>query len=707
MAEAEGYEGVTVAGIALVRRDGGTSVFLTQRAMDETDAPDVQESWEVPGGHLNPGEEPFEAAKREFEEELGYPLPEGEVVNGWRSEDGAYQGFVYEATSGGSTADWTPTAEVQAIGWFDVSEDLPSPLRPEMAAFDWSLLEVSGNEDPFKASMDAFFARVDERKAASETVDEESDGSEPEFDPADLIALPIPIHGVMAPEEVESGDARAFSEGAMTTRPLRLPFRWQKADIGGHSGAIVVGSVDRLMRKDGMIHYEGLLMTTPEAGELIDVIEFFGRFGVSVDGDRGLLDEERTKQTGVTWHEAVRAAGLTAVAIPAFAEAYVALGPHPDFAAESEASDVALTAGACSPGLLEFKRGPGWVTNPKETSRLHTYWISGEGAQKIRWGTPGDFTRAKALIGEKIAKNSPEKMKYLNQIIARWHHDALGYWPGDLDMPGNKTSAEARAERSLGNEGIELTKDGWDAVLVSSITGARVSPPVEYFHRNESASALTIEDPDENGLIRTYGYAGEWGVCHVGMSGECVEPPISGSDDYPDFHLGRTKTTTGYISTGVLTCGVGHRDAKQILQESPNQAYFDNISNAWAAVRVGEDERGIWFAGVLLPGVDPDLVVKIEASGQVSGEWLHGAMRACLTVNVPGFPVHRATAEYDASGNVVALAASAFGTLTAAVNGTENSPCAERMPTPRERIQALATIDSAARMQVLRNGWED
>src|SRR5690606_2619705 len=136
---------------------------------------------------------------------------------------------------------------------------------------------------------------------------------------------------------------------------------------------------------------------------------------------------------------------------------------------------------------------------------------------------------------------------------------------------------------------------------------------LSYFHRHESGEALVVEEPDENGIIRTYGYAAEWGVCHVGMSGQCVEPPITNSDDYPEFHLGRTRTEEGYISTGVLTYGVGHRDADTILSESPDQAYFDNVNNAWAAVRVGEDERGIWFSGVVLPGVPEDHLVKIEA----------------------------------------------------------------------------------------------
>lgn len=672
----DGYEGVTVAGIMVVARDSGAFV-MAQRAMDPTDAPEVAETWEFPGGHLNPGEDPLAGAMREFEEEVGTPVPEGEVVFGWRAgpEDN-YQGFVYEVAEQFAIdpANCDPD-EVQNVLWATVEGAATLNLRPEVAKLDLAGL-VSGNED---------------------TMTEMAAETEPEFDVMALVEGPIPIHGVIAPEEAASGDGRAFAEGALTSRPLRIPFRWQKSDIGGHDGAVVVGSVDRLMRKDGLIHWEGLMMSTCEADELTDLIEFFRRFGVSVDGDKGSLDEARSKQTGMTWFDAVRAAGLTAVAIPAFSEAYVALGPHPDMPEEME--DTVLTAGACSPTLLSFKRGPGWVTNPKETNRLHDYWTKkGEpGYSKIGWGTPGDFRRAKALIGEKIAKNSPEKMKYLNQIIAQWHHDALGYWPGDTGKPGNAPEASLS---NVDNEGIEATDEGWEAVLVSSITGQRVAPPLEYFHRHEDAGALVIEDPDANGIVRTYGYAGEWGVCHIGMGNRCVEPPRTFSDDYPEFHLGRTKVALdegeqGYIYTGVLTYGVGHRDAKQILSESPDQAYFDNINNAWAAVRVGEDDRGIWFSGVVLPGVDPDHIVKIEASGQVSGEWLHGAMRACLTVNVPGYAVERPSAEYDDEGNVIALAASAFG-------GIADAPCD---PTPLERMQALALIDAEVRMDRLREQW--
>lgn len=707
----DGYEGVTHAGVLAVARDSGR-MFLAQRAFDDDDDPDVRETWEMPGGSLDDGEDAQAGAFREFSEEIGGPLEGSEVVHGWRMAGREhYQGFVV-AVDGeeGVAIDAFDPEEVQAVGWFTPDEARTLNLRPEFATNDLDALvahAVSGNED----DMDDESTEIDD----IEQVDE------PGFDSMDFAVEPIPIHGVLAPEETPTGDQRGFNAGSITRRPLRLPFSWQKSAISGHDGSVVAGSVDRLMRKDGQIHFEGLLMPSADADDLLDLITFFGQYGVSVDGDKGNLDPERSEAEDMMWFDTVRASGLTAVAIPAFHEAYVALGPHPGMPAED--TEEALTASGLAPVDMvgarseQFKRGKGWVTNPKETRRLHAYWTQkGQpGYAKVAWGTPGDWRRAKALIGEKIAKNSPDKMRFLNQIISQWHFDALGYWPGELGKPGNapdtpenrrraarhaasgetivasEESGEAEASEGIHHEGIEATDDGWEAVLTSS-AGTRAVPPLAYFHRHENTGPLTVEEPDEMGLRRVHGYAAQWGVCHVGFSGQCVEPPIAGADDYPEFHLGRTRTEDGYVPTGVLTYGVGHRDAETILSESPDQAYFDNVNNAWAAVRVGEDEFGIWFSGVVLPSVPEEHLVKIEASGQVSGEWLRGAMRACLTVNVPGFPVEQPSVTYDAEGNVTALAASAFGSY----------PCGE---SPAERMAALRQVDAEARFESLRKKW--
>lgn len=651
------YEGVKVAGVALLALDTGRVLFA-QRSFDETDDPEVQETFEFPGGHLQGGETPMQGAAREFQEELGFQIPSDDVVNGWRT--GAYQGFVVSVDAEFPLDEWKPTKEVQALVWASKDEAENLNLRPEVQEFDWSLLDVSGNEDTDMDDMD----------------------EEPDIPRMALIPGTVYVHGVLAPENLESGDARGFNSNALTRRPLRLPLGWQKTTANSHDQAVTVGSIDRMARMDGVIHWEGTLLDTPEADEFTGLLSHFHKYGVSIDGDQGEYDMARSKAEGATWFAGARISGAVSVSIPAFAEAYVALGPHPSMPTD-DSGDV-LTAGA----RAEFDRGPGWVTHPKETSRIHDYWTSpGQpGYAKIGWGTAGDFRRAKALIGEKIAANSPEDMRYLNQIIAQWHFDALGYWPGD-HARGSKGGAETSA--SAGDS-------AWEAVLVSSATGGIVRPPIEYFTCHPEAAALTIDPPDKFGIRRAYGYAAYWGTCHTAYKHKCEEPPRSPEKiKYKDFHAGVTCLDDGrYLPTGLLTYDVGHRGANQILSETATQAHYDNLKNAWAAIRIGENDKGIWFSGVVMSHIPDEDIVRIQASGQVSGEWKGSRLQSLLTVNHPGFPVERASGAGFADVNTE-------GTMVASLS--PGCPCCDEDAT--ERMSALREADAQERFQKARSAW--
>lgn len=86
--------GVSVAGLAVVAADTGR-VLMLQRGLDGDDPNGGR--WEFPGGHLEAGEEPLAAAKREWQEETGTELPTGQVIGSWVS--GPYQGFTYRVDS--------------------------------------------------------------------------------------------------------------------------------------------------------------------------------------------------------------------------------------------------------------------------------------------------------------------------------------------------------------------------------------------------------------------------------------------------------------------------------------------------------------------------------------------------------------------------------------------------------------------------------
>lgn len=84
------------AGIAVRAADTGR-ILMLQRAFDEDDGAGGR--WEFPGGCLEPGEEAFEAARREWAEETGCPVPAGELTGIWGSSNGKYRGFVLTVPS--------------------------------------------------------------------------------------------------------------------------------------------------------------------------------------------------------------------------------------------------------------------------------------------------------------------------------------------------------------------------------------------------------------------------------------------------------------------------------------------------------------------------------------------------------------------------------------------------------------------------------
>jgi HK97 family phage prohead protease len=91
---------------------------------------------------------------------------------------------------------------------------------------------------------------------------------------------------------------------------------------------------------------------------------------------------------------------------------------------------------------LVTARAAGQVTNPEGTEKLHEYWVHGEGAAKIAWGTPGDFDRCVMHLGKFI--RDPKG------YCAQAHHDALGIWPAT-----HAAQMKAGHTKSAGRPGMD------------------------------------------------------------------------------------------------------------------------------------------------------------------------------------------------------------------------------------------------------------
>jgi hypothetical protein len=190
-----------------------------------------------------------------------------------------------------------------------------------------------------------------------------------------------------------------------------------------------------------------------------------------------------------------------------------------------------------------------------------------------------------------------------------------------------------------------------DEKMAASIglTAAAVIPaPAGYFE---------VEPPDEVIPItvegdQVFGFVAEWGVCHIGFDGVCVDPPRSPTN-YARFCTGTTHLDNGEkIGTGVLSIGGGHAGGR--LSAAAAVAHYDSTSTAVADVVARDTDLGIWVCGRIRPGVTDEMVTALVAS-DISGDWRPFGgeldMVAALAVNVGGFK--RTPVRVAASGSEI------------------------------------------------------
>lgn len=167
-------------------------------------------------------------------------------------------------------------------------------------------------------------------------------------------------------------------------------------------------------------------------------------------------------------------------------------------------------------------------------------------------------------------------------------------------------------------------------------------PPAAWFEDPHLTEPTPITIGDDG---RVYGHVADWQTCHTGRPGVCLTAPSSPSG-YAYFRTGSIRTGEGNeVPVGQLTFATGH--AQTNLSSGDAAAHYDHTGTAWADVAAGEDEHGIWIAGITRPGLTDEQLRVLRASA-VSGDWRRIGtgleMVAVLSVNVPGFPIPRTQA---------------------------------------------------------------
>lgn len=118
------------AGILVVASDTGRCL-LVQRAEDNHNE-QAAGRFEVPGGHLDDGEDAWTAAQREWEEEVGCRLPaHGRQVGQWTDKGGKYLGFIYHVPTETSVQPAVERGEVENAVWFRPEDLADNPILRE------------------------------------------------------------------------------------------------------------------------------------------------------------------------------------------------------------------------------------------------------------------------------------------------------------------------------------------------------------------------------------------------------------------------------------------------------------------------------------------------------------------------------------------------------------------------------------------------
>ena len=149
----------SVAGLAVKAADTGR-VLMLQRALTDDDP--ASGTWEWPGGHMEDGEDPLQAACREWAEEVGSRVPPGTPGGTWVSPNGVYQGQVWVVPSEETVTINLPGDHdgrypnpddpdgdmTETVAWWDVADVPGNPaLRQELAASVASWLPVVSAAD--------------------------------------------------------------------------------------------------------------------------------------------------------------------------------------------------------------------------------------------------------------------------------------------------------------------------------------------------------------------------------------------------------------------------------------------------------------------------------------------------------------------------------------------------------------------------------
>lgn len=283
---------------------------------------------------------------------------------------------------------------------------------------------------------------------------------------------------LVLPENVESGDGRKFSKGAVSMRELPLPLMWQIKTAQGHDGSVVVGRIDHMERtEDGIGNAYGVFDSGEYGREAERLVRGGFIRGISADLDRFEADEEKEetasdddKKIGGSKIKITkgRIMGVTLVPKPAFQECKIILQdeivdvqedpmlPDGDYVEEPAESDAAALV-ACAAVVASIPVTPpaSWFEDPKLAS-----------------ATPLTVTDDGRVFGH----------------IAAWHVDHIG-------MAFGTKPPRSKSKYAYFHTGVLRTEEGTDVpvgqlTLAGGHASLEASARAAAKHYDDTASAF-------------------------------------------------------------------------------------------------------------------------------------------------------------------------------------------------------------------------
>jgi len=552
---------------------------------------------------------------------------------------------------------------------------------------------------------------------------------------------------------VMSGDKRKFAGGSLRTRTLPLPLMYQVQTAGGHDGAVRAANNTHIVRSpEGLLQAWGTFGSSEFAADAITEIAEQILRGVSVDVDDAEFSFEDPDGNPIEGdvHEFAgeptmvigdgRISGATLCSIPAFQEAWVALGEPP-----AEWLDApSLTASAEEDGeygngfeVGDYVQWEGVTDSDiEETRQEHGRVASvGEGTVMVQPLTPGgeemgspeevDQGDLTAWAGPKTAEASGIDVTSFDGVPGVMPRKLKAYWThgeGAARIAWGSPGDFNRCKAALGSEGVptkmlagacanlhKAATGDWpgrekaaanvDTAAGTALTASLVASGSGTFSdyadpRLGGPTPLTVTDDG-----RVFGHLATWGTCHVGFADQCITAPSSASA-YAYFTTGEVLVDGISIPVGQITMGTGH--ARATLAAKPTVDHYDHTGTAIADVAAGEDAFGVWVAGRMRDTATPEQTTALRAAA-LSGDWrrIGGSMElvAALAVNVPGFPIPR-TKSAMSRGRQSALVASGIvrdaDAVTIHVGIPPRADTAPVIATVHDVVQRTRRVDSLA-----------